>query len=360
MSAAPWAKIWWNWYASRSHLGLSGVALALGPALMLICKDASQRHRDRHCDASGDASCDSVPVVDKAGKPFTAAKLANVVRFSSEQVDLALQELVECETLCVSADGVYTFPNYAKYQEAPSAARTRRYRGKEERHSDAAGDAFGDGVGDDKRLEERGKREEREEREEERATTPPRSSDLAPLPGSVVAPLALVSRLLEPLPLPVAGAAMAANDRDLRQGDSGPPTGVQERRRPATPRDATKSALRAATALVCGEFGHEVAPTASDKHWSHGTAKVAGLVKSGAELPLAAERVARCALDRLRSGKSSSYGYALQDCVLGAAERHSTQPPRNGRMQMAPATTHEDFADALPLEEQLKKFGEAT
>jgi hypothetical protein len=65
--ADPWAKVWWTWYTSRSHIGLSGVALALGAPLMLIGRACAKRHSDGHsdgeCDAKRDGSCD-----DKKGE----------------------------------------------------------------------------------------------------------------------------------------------------------------------------------------------------------------------------------------------------------------------------------------------------
>jgi hypothetical protein len=169
MSSAPWAKVWWTWYTSRSHIGLSGVALALGAPLMLICRAAAQRHSDGHSDAQCDGACDTqsdvtrdlVWVRDKAGRPITAAKIAAIARFSVADVESALAELVDAETLVLSADGVYGFPNFWRYQESAAAARTRKYRGHKSRHSDGHSDAQcdgeSDGACDDKRLEVRGK-----------------------------------------------------------------------------------------------------------------------------------------------------------------------------------------------------------
>jgi hypothetical protein len=153
--AAPWAKLWWDWYATRSHVGLSGIALALGPALMLLGR-ASKRHCDASGDACGDMDGDGVWIVTGAGKPVTAAYLASVVRFSVPEVEAALAELVESGTLIVRTDKAYGFPNFWRYQETAAAARTRKYRSKEKRHSDGHGDASRDGSGDDKRTEVRG------------------------------------------------------------------------------------------------------------------------------------------------------------------------------------------------------------
>ena len=152
MSEVPWAKIWWDWYASRSHVDLSGVALALGAPLMLICRQSADRHGDGHGDGhsdvtrsvTGSVTSGVVWALHQSGKPVTAESLAVVVRFPVDAVRAALQELVDAETLVVSDDGVYGFANFWRYQESRSAARTRRYRAREKRHSDAPRDASGD------------------------------------------------------------------------------------------------------------------------------------------------------------------------------------------------------------------------
>jgi hypothetical protein len=165
-AAAPWAKVWWTWYSSRSHVSLGPVALALGAPLMLLGRAYAKRHSDDHgdasCDGASDGSGDLVWLRDKSGKPITAGHIAGITRFSKADVESALGELVEAETLVVSEDGVYGFPNFWRYQESAAAARTRKYRGKSKRHGDGHGDvacdAVGDGSCDDKRIEDRGKR----------------------------------------------------------------------------------------------------------------------------------------------------------------------------------------------------------
>ncbi len=105
-----------------------------------------------------------------------------------------------------------------------------------------------------------------------------------------------------------------------------------------------RATLKAATASLCGEYGHEVPPTASDKHWAQGSAKVSALVKAGAEPAAAASRVAKCALEWLHAGKSTSYGYALQDCTLGPVESH-VPPPRFKSGPVARAEFFQDLDD---------------
>lgn len=179
VSEIPWAKLWWSWFVSRSHIGLSGHALALGGPLMLLGRASAERHRDGSRDAESDArvnamrdagrdvKCDVRDLVwlfDGKGRPVTARTLAGIVRFPEADVQAALDELCDAETLCLSLDGVYGFPNFWRYQETAQAARTRKYRDRRKRHSDghsdSAGDGGGDGAGDDKRKEERGKRKE--------------------------------------------------------------------------------------------------------------------------------------------------------------------------------------------------------
>jgi len=49
-----------------------------------------------------------------------------------------------------------------------------------------------------------------------------------------------------------------------------------------------------------------------------GASKVVALVESGAEPVAAAERVAKAAYEHLRDRKASSFGWALNDCVIPA------------------------------------------
>ena len=52
-------------------------------------------------------------------------------------------------------ESVLTIPNFARAQESPAAARTRKWRGHKERHGDAQGDIDGDGHRDGQKTEDR-------------------------------------------------------------------------------------------------------------------------------------------------------------------------------------------------------------
>jgi hypothetical protein len=91
-------------------------------------------------------------------------------------------------------------------------------------------------------------------------------------------------------------------------------------------------------------------------HWGHGTAKVRALVAGGATLAVATERVARAALERVRAGGSSTFGFALQDCAIGAAAEQRPAA-RGGRLTMSRGTTAADFETAADLELQLSVLG---
>lgn len=137
------------------------------------------------------------------------------------------------------------------------------------------------------------------------------------------------------------------------------PQAVRAVRGPA-PERAEATALRAAVVRLRGVFGHEVTPTASQAHWAKGTAKVVELVRGGAAVSEAAERVAQASLGWLSAGRSTSFGYALQDCVLGpvaSAPRGGTAHANaNGRPRMSPAATGRDFEGA-DVDAQLERMG---
>lgn len=304
MSAAPWIKLWWTWYSSRSHLGLSGVALALGPALMLVCRESAERHGDSHCDTSGDGfgdgACDAVRVVDKRGKPVTAAALANIVRFPVDQVEAALKELVDSETLTVSADGVYSFPNFWRYQETAQAARTRKYRERKKRHSDGVcdgcGDALCDGVCDAKRVEGRGKRKEDRE-------TPPVS--------------------------PPKGGAAAGEPKAKRKSKS-----------------AAVEALERALAEQCAPCP----PALTNSQAARAGKRVQQLVDGGAAVTLS-EAAARLVAAWKASGATSAWKLLDVDPV---APPRAVPANANGRLLRARPGTAADFENEPDLEEQMR------
>lgn len=150
--------------------------------------------------------------------------------------------------------------------------------------------------------------------------------------------------------------------REARETSSQPTRGSQKRPRPVrkgleNPTHSAREALIAAVKRTSSEFAHPAIPEASTAQWRLGAAKVEDLVNSGMDLRHAAEAVARSALGRLAEGLSTSFGFALHDCVVGRAERKQSWA-RAPRASRSVATTHEDFADAEPLLEQLKKFEE--
>jgi hypothetical protein len=151
--SVPWVKVWWTWYTSRSHIGLSPVALALGAPLMLIGRACAERHGDGVGDGSGDDPCDTVWLKNEDGSNVTPEDVASVSRFDVESTRTAMMALVGRKTLVLSSDGCFGISKFWKYQESAAAARTRKYRTEKKRH----GDGVGDGSGDDKRIEVRGK-----------------------------------------------------------------------------------------------------------------------------------------------------------------------------------------------------------
>jgi len=148
MKAPPWIKLWWDWYTTRSHIGVSGEALALGPVLMLLCR-AAQRHSDANSDIDRP---DEAWAVTERNEPVTVKQIAAIARFPTRTTSRALCELVEAGTVSVSTDGAYGFPNFWKWQETSQASRMRKHRAQQCAHSTPNSDDNSD----DKRLEERG------------------------------------------------------------------------------------------------------------------------------------------------------------------------------------------------------------
>jgi hypothetical protein len=90
------------------------------------------------------------------------------------------------------------------------------------------------------------------------------------------------------------------------------------RKRPDGPVAKAKHELKAAIAGLAKAHGHAAPPTPSKAHLASGASKVVALVESGAEVVAAAERVARAAYEHLGNRKASSFGWALNDCVIPA------------------------------------------
>lgn len=145
----PWIKLWWDWYTTRSHIGVGGAGLACGPVLMLFCRAACGNSDGNSCVTS-----DDVYATQPDGKPITVDQIARVVRFPTDEVQRGLDELISAGTLAVNADGAYGFPGFWRWQETRQASRMRKQRRHMDRHSDGNSDADSDV----KRTEDRGKR----------------------------------------------------------------------------------------------------------------------------------------------------------------------------------------------------------
>lgn len=275
---------------------MSGIALALGAPLMLICRESVERNSDAnsdgHSDASCDAACDEVLIVHKNGRPMTAATLAPIVRFTAEQVQAALDELVGAETLSVTAGGVYAFPNFWKYQESAAAARMRALREKKKRNSDGNSDANSDAKCDDKRTEDR-------------VTSPN---------GEVSAP---------------------------------------KRERKPKSKPAALQALEAALSERC----KPCPPALSQSLGAKASRRVQALVDGGAAESLA-EAAGRLVAAWKALGTGNAWKLLDVDPMAPANDQgalpHHLRVNGNGRLPRAPARTDADFADEADFDEQLK------
>lgn len=134
----PWAKLWWDWYAQRSHVALSFDALHLGGMLLSLAK----------------ASPEQRWLLDDSGAPMPLRALAMIARMPGppkvieRRMGAALRELQDAGTMEQREDGAWGFTAPAwRSQECDSKARTQAYRGRhKDRHRDAVGDGSGDGV----------------------------------------------------------------------------------------------------------------------------------------------------------------------------------------------------------------------
>lgn len=126
----PWVKVWESWWASRSHAGLDGVALAVGLRCLSLANGTEP-------DASGAGW-----LVTPDGRPLSVEVIARESRFSVELATKAVAELIAVGTMARrKEDGALGFPRLAEYQESPSTARVRRHRMK--RYSNADGNGPG-------------------------------------------------------------------------------------------------------------------------------------------------------------------------------------------------------------------------
>lgn len=137
MVSKPWCKLWERWYTTRSHVGLGGVALNIGPRLISL---ANGSPKPGWLVTSSLATGDGGDVVGDVTDvtPISVETIAREVRFALPDVATALRELLQCGTLSVDSGGVLFFPNFAEWQTHPGHERTRRWR--EKRRSRDAGD----------------------------------------------------------------------------------------------------------------------------------------------------------------------------------------------------------------------------
>lgn len=168
----PWAKMWWDWYAQRSHVALSFDALHLGGLLLNLAK-ASPEQRWLLDDSGAAMSLRALAMV---------ARMPGAPRVIERRMGAALQELADAGTMERSAvDGAWGFTEAAwKSQACASRDRTRAYRGRQkERHGDAGSDAPGDG-GVTPRSDQRSEDQRKEEKKKKRSEPPP-VTEVAPV-----------------------------------------------------------------------------------------------------------------------------------------------------------------------------------
>ncbi len=123
-SSAPWIKLWWTWYTSRSHVGIGWQALAIGPVLMSMAKVSPAPD-----DEDGVRWC-----LDADGEPLDARAVAGVAQMAPKQAQIGIDKLVARKTLVRRADGAVGWPGFAAYQdgEAPRSARPQAEKPREE------------------------------------------------------------------------------------------------------------------------------------------------------------------------------------------------------------------------------------
>lgn len=171
MRPEPWAKMWWDWYAQRSHVALGFDALHLGGMLLNLAK----------------ASPEQRWLLDDSGAPMALRSLALIARMVGapraieRRIETALQELADAGTMEKREDGAWGFTEGAwKSQACDSKFRTRAYRGRhKDRHGDGGGDAAGDGAvtpHSDQRI-----RSQKIEEKKKKRSEPERVTEVAPV-----------------------------------------------------------------------------------------------------------------------------------------------------------------------------------
>lgn len=112
IKSLPWIKLHRDWWKTDSHIGLDGVDLGCGAAIMCLINSMP-------CpvDDSGEAF-----LVSRVGHILTVADFARETRFTRRQVNRAVKRLVKCNTF--RATKVYdsvivSVCNFRKWQTTP-------------------------------------------------------------------------------------------------------------------------------------------------------------------------------------------------------------------------------------------------
>ena len=149
MAPDPWVKVWWSWYASRSHLELSFDALHLGGYLLSLAKaspeppwvlapDGSPMSPEKlvqsaHAHGPSPARMEAVLRDVAASKDLPAELRLRVLEVlaensGAERIERALAELVEVGTMVRrDEDGAvgFTRSGWTKYQDQAFGVRQR-------------------------------------------------------------------------------------------------------------------------------------------------------------------------------------------------------------------------------------------
>ena len=165
MKSFRWAKIWDDWWTSRSHSELGGVALAVGARLISVANAAKVRGQ----------------ITTPDGAPRTCAAIAREVRFPEDQVAQAFEELHACGTLAKNESGVWFFPNFLAYQEDPTTAKKRERAAKDKEEAEKLRKEAGNSAEIPEETPVVFRTEDRGQRKEER----PKTKDSAPKAGRV-------------------------------------------------------------------------------------------------------------------------------------------------------------------------------
>lgn len=122
MAGRPWIKLHTRWLTSPSHARLKGGALGTGMIFLLLLADQGEDDSDggRWFPLKARSSC----VEDVIDYWLSCGR----VRLDSGRRHV--QSLLECETFAISKGGRLGMPNWAKWQENPSAKRVRKHRAK--------------------------------------------------------------------------------------------------------------------------------------------------------------------------------------------------------------------------------------